>query len=257
MAISEQLGLNPGIDGILGLGPNYTDGPSYVMGLKNSSLIDEAIISFSLGYNDNKTKMQPSYMMFGGVNEDQFVGDLHSHTLQNNKWWALDLSEFLYDHESLARFSNTQKTQTMKEFKKNAFAVIDTGTSLTAVPEVYYNKLVRRWRKEINGKDPAIFYCEGLCLSIKSCEYTKQFLSNITFRIGDTWYDIMPETYLFPGEQINPKYEGICIFAIMPLPKVMLKGLNMFLLGDIFIRNFYSVFDFENHQVKLALNTHA
>ena len=57
MAISEQLGLNPGIDGILGLGPNYTDGPSYVMGLKNSSLIDEAIISFSLGYNDNKTKM--------------------------------------------------------------------------------------------------------------------------------------------------------------------------------------------------------
>lgn len=75
--------------------------------------------------------------------------------------------------------------------------------------------------------------------------------------MGESLYDIMPETYLLPGEDLDPKYEGVCIFAIMPLPKVMMKGLNMFLLGDIFIRNFYSVFDYENQQVKLALNTHA
>lgn len=31
----------------------------------------------------------------------------------------------------------------------------------------------------------------------------------------------------------------------------------MFLLGDVFIRNFYSIFDYENQQVKLALNKHA
>lgn len=35
MAISEAKGLNPGIDGILGLGPNFTDGPSIVRSLKN------------------------------------------------------------------------------------------------------------------------------------------------------------------------------------------------------------------------------
>ena len=90
-------------------------------------------------------------MMFGGVNEEQYVGKMHSHGLQNNKWWAIDMSEFLYNHESLGRFKNTPKTVTMQEFKHNAFAVIDTGTSMTGIPEVYYNKLVRRWEKEVNG----------------------------------------------------------------------------------------------------------
>ena len=84
--------------------------------------------------------------MFGGVNEDQYVGDLHTHRLQNNRWWALDMSEILYNHESLGRFTNTMKTHNMKEFKHNAFAVIDTGTSLTAVPQAFFNKLARRWK---------------------------------------------------------------------------------------------------------------
>lgn len=165
------------------------------------------------------------------------------------------MSELMYNHESLGRFQNTVKTHNMKEFKHNSFAVIDTGTSLAGVPQTYFDKLARRWKKEVNSKDPAVVYCEGICISLKSCDYTKKFLSNITFRIGETLYEISPETYLVPGEDLNQKYEGVCIFGIMPLPKNI--GLNMFLLGDVFIRNFYSVFDFENHKVKMALNKHA
>jgi hypothetical protein len=39
----------------------------------------------------------------------------------------------------------------------------------------------------------------------------------------------------------------------MPLPEII-KNTEMYLLGDIFIRNFYSVFDYENKEVGLALN---
>jgi hypothetical protein len=31
----------------------------------------------------------------------------------------------------------------------------------------------------------------------------------------------------------------------------------MFLLGDAFLRNFYSVYDFDNQAVKLAINIHS
>jgi hypothetical protein len=34
MAISEEKGLNEGIDGILGLGPNHENGPSYLLALR-------------------------------------------------------------------------------------------------------------------------------------------------------------------------------------------------------------------------------
>jgi hypothetical protein len=52
MAIDNAVGLNSGIDGILGLGPNYNIGPSYLMAMYEEEVIDDAIISFSLGYNN-------------------------------------------------------------------------------------------------------------------------------------------------------------------------------------------------------------
>lgn len=55
MAINKAVGLNIGIDGILGLGPNYNNGPSYLMALYDEEVIDEAIVSFSLGYNNGDT----------------------------------------------------------------------------------------------------------------------------------------------------------------------------------------------------------
>ena len=42
----------------------------------------------------------------------------------------------------------------------------------------------------------------------------------------------------------------------MPLPG-MVGEIQMFLLGDVFLRNFYSVYDFENLLVYLAVNLHS
>jgi hypothetical protein len=67
MAISKEIGLNEGIQGILGLGPNRNNGPSFVWALQENGLITEAVLSFSLGHSSGPFK-DPSYMMFGGVN---------------------------------------------------------------------------------------------------------------------------------------------------------------------------------------------
>ena len=44
--------------------------------------------------------------------------------------------------------------------------------------------------------------------------------------------------------------------GLMPLPG-MVGGIEMFLLGDVFLRNFYSVYDFEEQEISLAINKHA
>jgi hypothetical protein len=50
----------------------------------------------------------------------------------------------------------------------------------------------------------------------------------------------------------------MCVIGIMPLPdKVSGSGYTMYLLGDSFLRGFYSVYDFEQQSVKLAVNIHA
>ena len=92
--------------------------------MKESGKIDKAILSFSLGYNGPKFE-EPSYMIFGGYNTSQYVGELHNFTLKTNQWWALDIMEFSYDGYRMAAYTPSD----------NAIAVVDTGTSLASVPK--------------------------------------------------------------------------------------------------------------------------
>lgn len=68
---------------------------------------------------------------------------------------------------------------------------------------------------------------------------------------------MQPESYLINGEDIDPSLAGICLIGMMPHPPGVFGQFTMFLLGDTFLRNFYSVYDFENQSVKLAVNKHA
>ena len=46
----------------------------------------------------------------------------------------------------------------------------------------------------------------------------------------------------------------MCILAFQPSPDVSVGAYQIFLLGDTFLRNFYSVFDYDNQEVGLAVN---
>lgn len=63
-------------------------------------------------------------------------------------------------------------------------------------------------------------------------------------KMGDKLFDLMPEAYVFNGTDLIKDYVNSCAFGIMPLPG-MVDEIEMFLLGDVFLRNFYSVYDFE------------
>ena len=235
MAISKETGLNDGIQGILGLGPNKNNGPSYVWSLKDSGIISKATLSFSLGHNTGPFK-DDSYMLFGGINTDQIHGELYNFNLKTDRWWALDLKEFSYGGYSLKAYSPSD----------NVIAVIDTGTSLAQVPQSIHTILVKDWENVLGTNH---FQCEksSICLTDISCAVTATKVKSIEFTIDHVSFKVDPLGYLLNGEDFDAQLAGWCVFGIMPIPdKVSAGGYTMFLLGDVFLRNFYSVYDFED-----------
>jgi hypothetical protein len=52
-------------------------------------------MSFSL--SDTKNTYQESYMIFGGINEDQYTGKFFELPLVNKNWWAAQTTGVYFD----------------------------------------------------------------------------------------------------------------------------------------------------------------
>jgi hypothetical protein len=68
--------------------------------------------------------------------------------------------------------------------------------------------------------------------------------------MSDYVFEINPDQYLYRAN------ENKCFFVIH---KCRLPGKNkdLFLVGDAFLRHFYSVYDFDQDQISLGVNTHS
>lgn len=105
-------------DGILGLGydtisVNGIVPPFYSM--IEQDLLDEPVFAFYLGDTE-----QESEAIFGGVDKSHYKGDLVYLPLRRKAYWEVDLDAISFGGES-AEFENTG-------------AILDTGTSLIALP---------------------------------------------------------------------------------------------------------------------------
>lgn len=66
----------------------------------------------------------------------------------------------------------------------------------------------------------------------------------------------MPRGYLINASDLDPSFNDKCIFGVIQTPDVV-GDAKIFLLGDVFLRNYYSVFDYDNNKVMLAVNVHS
>ena len=65
-------------------------------------------------------------------------------------------------------------------------------------------------------------------------------------------YDINPKEYLFQADGDS----GKCFFIINEC-KLGGKNKDIYIIGDAFLKHFYSAFDFDNNQVSLGINKHS
>ena len=108
-------------DGILGLGydtisVNKIVPPFY--SLVNQKLIDSPVFAFYL--NDQNDSGQESEVVFGGVDASHYTGPLVKLPLRRKAYWEVNLDSITFG-DATAEIENTG-------------AILDTGTSLIALP---------------------------------------------------------------------------------------------------------------------------
>jgi hypothetical protein len=155
-------------------------------------------------------------LTFGGYDEDKFEGDLTWVSLSDATYWRIDM-----DGVKIGSFS-TGKTD----------AIVDSGTSLITGP----SSDIRAIANEI-GAQPTITGQYTV-----DCEKLEE-IPAITWSIDGADYTVA-------GKDLVIQSGGMCIFAMMgmdfPAPG------PQWILGDVFMRKYYTVFDYDGKRVGFA-----
>ncbi|EMC95927.1 hypothetical protein BAUCODRAFT_34686 [Baudoinia panamericana UAMH 10762] len=206
-------------DGIMGLGydtisVNHIVPPFYNM--INQGLIDEQVFAF---YLSDTNKGDESEATFGGIDESHYEGKMTKIPLRRKAYWEVDLDAITFGDQT-AEIDSTG-------------AILDTGTSLIALPTTLAELLNREIgaKKSYNGQ--------------YTIECNKRdSLPDLTFTLTGYNFTIGPYDYIL-------EVQGSCISSFMGFDIPEPAG-PLAILGDAFLRKWYSVYDLGNNAVGLA-----
>jgi saccharopepsin len=208
-------------DGILGLGydtisVNKMVPPFYNM--VNQGLLDEPVFAFYLG-DTNNGEGDESEAIFGGINKDHFTGKLTEIPLRRKAYWEVDLDAITFG-DAKAELDNTG-------------VILDTGTSLIALPSTLAELLNKEMgaKKSYNGQYTV------------DCD-KRDSLPDMSFTLSGYDFTITPYDYIL-------EVQGSCISTFMGMDFPEPVG-PLAILGDAFLRKWYSVYDLGKGTVSLA-----
>ena len=206
-------------DGILGLAwPSISvDGVTPVF-LNMMSQHPELEKKFSFYLPDSDSAK--GELVFGGVDPSHYTGELKQVALTNETYWET--------HMSAAKLGTTSLVG-------DAPIVLDSGTSTLTAPTHIVDQIAT-----ILGatKFP------GRPLYTVSCSAVPS-LPNLTFTIGGNDWVLEPKDYIINDEDVE------CIVGIMGMDMSPRVG-PIWILGDVFIRKVYTVFDYGNRALHFA-----
>jgi cathepsin D len=222
-SLSMQLGK---FDGICGMAYQSISVDGVVPPFNNAwnqGLLSANVFSVFLSNGDGSTG---SEFYLGGINTAHYSGSIQWENLISESYWEIALkSATMAGHGSI---TNATK------------AVVDTGTSIMAGPSADVQALAA-----LVGATP-----------INSEEYTIDCsqipnLPNLVFQLGSgKSYTLTGTDYV---DQVCEEGECICLFGFTGIDIPAPRG-PLWILGDIFIRKYYSIFDFQNNRVGLAMS---
>ncbi|XP_065260141.1 pepsin A-2/A-3-like [Emys orbicularis] len=203
-------------DGILGLAfPSIaSSGATPVFdNMMNEGLVSQDLFSVYLSSDDQSG----SFVMFGGIDSSYYSGNLNWIPLSAETYWQITMDSITMNGETIACSGGCQ-------------AIIDTGTSLLAGPSTGISNI----ESYIGASDGTVRIS---CSAMSS-------LPNIVFTINGIEFPVPPSAYIIDNSgSCSPGFEDI---------DVPTSSGELWILGDIFIRQYYVVFDRSNNQVGLA-----
>jgi hypothetical protein len=127
-------------------------------------------------------------------------------------------------------------------------AIIDTGSSQLSIPPDVFEKIRSEWATALPNLDCSSD--QTFCHVKQSCEEVAPKLKPVGFQMSDYVFEINPEQYLYKSNHSK------CYFVIHKC-RLPGKNKNLFLIGDAFLKHFYSVYDFDGDTLSLGVNKHS
>lgn len=158
-------------------------------------------------------------LIIGGIDSSHYTGEITYEPLTSETYWEITMTGLALGDKSITT---------------NYRAVLDTGTSILAGPKAdvaAVAKLVGA-KPFLNGEYTVP------CKSIPT-------LPTLNVKIGAKTYPIAPKDYI-----INDENE-ICLFGMTGIDIPPPNG-PLWILGDVFIRQYYTVFDWGNKRLGFA-----
>jgi len=182
-----------------------------------AGLIKEPKFAFYL----EKSGSSGGELSLGGTDSTKYTGDFTYTPITNKGYWEFSVAGVTVGGAS---FASTTK------------AIADTGTSLLAIPTSVFTSLLTKF--------PA-----GVVKPLLHGEYTVDCskvssLPAISFSIGGKEFALEGSDYVL-------SVQGQCLLGFIGLDVPPPRG-PLWILGDVFLRKYYAVFDYGNTQIGFA-----
>ncbi|PWY86207.1 acid protease [Aspergillus heteromorphus CBS 117.55] len=204
------------MDGILGMGrtneSSYSN-PTFMDAVATLNLFKSNIVGFALSRSPEKD----GTVTFGSADQDKYTGDItYTDTVTGSgSYWRIPVDDASVDGTS-CDFSNKS-------------AIIDTGTSYAMLPSSDAKALHALIPGSSSSGDYFIIPCNTT--------------ANVQVTFSGVNYTISYKDY------VGETYGSGCVSNIVSYD---LFGDDIWLLGDVFLKNVYAVFDYDEERVGFA-----
>ncbi|XP_062996460.1 embryonic pepsinogen-like [Elgaria multicarinata webbii] len=201
-------------DGILGLGyPTIAvDQATPVF----DNLVNEGLVQQNLFSVYLSRKATGSMITFGGIDQSRYTGSIQWIPVTRQGYWQIAMDSVIVNGQKIACSGGCQ-------------AIVDTGTSLLAGPPTAINNIQNAIGATAGQYGQYTINCSNL-----------PNMPDVVFVINGHHFHLPPSAYTLQSNG------GSCRSGFQAM------GGDLWILGDVFIREYYSIFDRANNQVGLA-----
>ncbi|KAI9314281.1 aspartic peptidase domain-containing protein [Dichotomocladium elegans] len=227
---SSQFVDDPGLDGIFGLGfPSLSllgnSNLSFVQILKRQRTIQNATVAFWLGRSD-----EGGALTMGALDKRRYTGEVrYIKVVEPARYWEVPFHGVQIGN--LTYLSGINPT--------NGTATIDTGTTLIILPPTLSHS--------IHERIPGAVYNESTGWQVP-CKSSSVAAEKITFHLGKEAFSVTLRDLI--REKVTNANGTLCYSGIAEAP------MSMVILGDSFLRSYYTVFDYDHRRVGFAKAIH-
>uniref|UniRef100_G1KVT2 Peptidase A1 domain-containing protein n=1 Tax=Anolis carolinensis TaxID=28377 RepID=G1KVT2_ANOCA len=211
-------------DGIMGMAyPSLAVGgtATVMQQMLNQGQLSEPIFSFY--FSRQPTVQYGGELILGGVDTQLFSGDVSWAPVTREVYWQIGVEEFAIGNEATGWCS------------EGCQAIVDTGTCQLTIPRQYFDTFLQAvGAEEYNGE--LLVNCNNV-----------QNMPTITFVINGAQFPLPPSAYVANND-------GYCTVVVEPTYLASQSGEPLWILGDVFLKEYYSVFDMANNRVGFALS---